>query len=820
MSDAGRMQRRHEEASRLFLEIRALPGPDRDAAIRRIDDSAVRAEVVGLLEHDVADGGDGVDLDASTGHVPASIGPYRVLRKLGRGGSGVVLLAEQDEPVRRQVAIKIVPHAMVDPVLAARFDLERTALERLEHPNVARLLDAGRTAEGLPYLVMEFVEGLPIDEFARIRGLSVADRVDLMLQVAAAVRHAHQRGVVHRDLTPANILVGEFDGRAVPRVLDFGIAKLLDAVGAGTGGGVAMTGGLPLGTLASMAPEQTGQGVIDTRTDVYAMGSILYELLAGVGPIPVAGDPVAAMHRIRHEDPAPFRPAPGLGMPRGLRQDLECVLRRAMAKSPDRRYETAAAFAEDLRRALARRPIMAHPPGPSYRIARFVERHRVGIGVTMLLLVALGVSLAGVERARRAVDRQRLDALAYAQAQFEIHRFLGEDLLGGASPLGGGPDLTALELLDRAAARVDDRFRGRPLAAAAIHRALGTAYVGLGAFEPAGFHLEQARALHAVHASEADPDAVRTELAFGTLLASRQDLDAAETHLRRVIPLARLTLGPGDPALYGGINDLGTVLETLGRGSEALPLLEEAVAGRRRVLGDRDPLVLVSLSNLAQCHDALGDADRSLALLLEALRIVDAMPGEVRMLQIGVCNNIGATLQDLGRHDEAGPYLRRADGIADAWLGPDSPVSLSIRANLAGLEARLGDPDRAIELFDRVIQVRTRLVGALAYDTMTARYGRANALLLARRPAEAIDPLRGLQADVTAGLGGEHWLLGQVLLALATAYRDLDRLPEALEAGRDAAGLLERTLGADHPRSRSAVALLEGVAARIRETES
>ena len=190
------------------------------------------------------------------------------------------------------------------------------------------------------------------------------------------------------------------------------------------------------------------------------------------------------------------------------------------------------------------------------------------------------------------------------------------------------------------------------------------------------------------------------------------------------------------------------------------------------------------------------------------------------MLQIGLCNNIGATLQDLARHEDAAPYLRRADGIADAWLGSDSPVSLSIRATLAGLEARLGDPDRAIELFDRVIEIRERQVGPLAYDTITARYGRCNAMILAGRPAEAVEPLVGLRSDVTASLGGEHWLLGQVVLALATAYRDLDRLPEALEAGREAAGVLQRSLGAEHPRSSSAVALLEAVAAMIRDSEA
>ncbi len=360
----------HARASARFLELRGLSAQARSAALDAEPDLRLAEEVRSLLRHDVA---------GEPEALPERIGPYAIVGRLGSGASGQVFLAEQTEPVRRRVALKVVPLAAFSPELAARFEAERAALEATDHPHIARVLDAGRTPEGLPYLVMNYVEGEPLTRYCARQGATLAERLGLFLLVADAVQHAHQRGVIHRDLKPANILVAESAGRPSPQVLDFGIAKPV----AGTLRVESPpTVGLPMGTPAYMAPEQMRQGPIDTRADVYALGAILYELVAGSTPLDVGGgEPLAALARLRDVVPAPAsrvraqalaRGAQGAApgpVPRAVLKDLDVILGKALEKQPTRRYASVDAFADDLRRLLASQPIdrdlMKHQQAPS-----------------------------------------------------------------------------------------------------------------------------------------------------------------------------------------------------------------------------------------------------------------------------------------------------------------------------------------------------------------------------------------------------------------------------------------------------------------------
>jgi tetratricopeptide (TPR) repeat protein len=793
---------RHARASALFLELRALPAAEREEALERGAgvDPELRAEVRSLLLHD-----DGAPPPAW----PARIGPYRLLERIGQGGTGLVFLAEQEEPVRRRVALKIVPAAAHNPELAARFEVERRALEATDHPGIARILDAGRTGEGLPYLVMDYVEGSSITEHCERAGMGLDRRIDLVLEVAGAVQHAHQRGVIHRDLKPANILVSRADAR--PRLVDFGIAK---AVAGGPGGGAPRTSGMPIGTPAYMAPEQTGLGGVDTRADVYALGAVLYELVAGRPPVDATGDLLAVLRRIREEVPPPASRAragggAAPGASRASRRDLDCILAKALEKAPERRYPTVGALMEDLGRLRRREPVEARPPARLYRAARFAQRNRVLVAALSAAAATLLVGVLGLALGLFEARRQRATALDQMDAQAELNRFLTDDLLAAASPDRAGPNASVLDVLNAASAHIEERFPTRPLVAAAVHHALGEAFAVLGAFDPAQEHLARAIALRRASGGSDSPDTVRSEIAAASLIARRERYAEARPALEAAVMRARLVLGPDDRDLYAALNDLGVALEGLGQLDAAEAAFDEALAGRTRLLGPRDKAVLETVGNLAFVHDGRGDTEGALGLMRSGLAIAESLPDPPRMALLGFNNNIGATYQDLGRDAEAAPYLRRAAEIASELLGPDHPDTLTIRGNLASLEAELGRPERAAELFAELASARAETLGPGAPDTLFARYGYFDSLEQAGRHAEAAAGFEALCADAEAALGPDHWLAPQTQSARASALYGCGRAEEALPLAEAAEARLRALLGPEHHRVVSAHAVSE-----------
>jgi serine/threonine protein kinase len=390
------------------------------------------------------------------------IGPYRIVRELGRGGFGTVFQAEQQHPVRRPVAIKLINPGMDTRQVVARFRAERQALALMSHPNIARVLDAGATERGRPYFVMELVEGRPLTDYCRRAGLAVADRLQLFLQVCRAVQHAHQKGVVHRDLKPHNVLVAEHDGRAVPKVIDFGVAKALH--GGPADGGAAVTAateaGQVVGTPQYMSPEQASpRGEVDTRTDVYGLGVMLYELLTGLPPFDperLRSAPLSELERIiREEEPVPPSqrvfdhppdaadqlPEPRHRLSKKLSGDLDWIVLRAIEKDPARRYATADAVAEDIQRHLSDEPVEAGPPGVTYRVRKFAWRNRglltAGAAVTAALLAGLVGTTVFLFRAEDALHSaqaaQRGEAEQRRVAENERQRALANETRALAS---------------------------------------------------------------------------------------------------------------------------------------------------------------------------------------------------------------------------------------------------------------------------------------------------------------------------------------------------------------------------------------------------
>ena len=464
---------------------------------------------------------------------PASgiiIGPYHLLQLIGEGGMGEVWLAEQRQPVRRRVAVKLIKIGMDTREVVARFESERQALALMDHPAIAKVFDAGSTPEGRPYFVMEYVVGLPITEYCDRHKLSTRQRLELFIQVCEGVQHAHQKAIIHRDLKPSNILVTEVDGKPMPRIIDFGVAKATSRLSAGT---MYTQLGAIVGTLGYISPEQAdsaGQDV-DTRTDVYSLGVVLYELLVGALPLDfykLAYDEV--LRRLREQDvPRPSTKVRTLGgdsavmaqnrgadipaLSRQLRGDADAIALKALEKDRKRRYATPLELAADIGHYLRNEPVTAHAPSVGYRARKFFRRYRVGLitaaAFVLVLIAATAVSI------RQSIRANREAAIAQA-----VNDFLQNDLLGQASTSNQSkpdPNLKVRTALDRAAQRIEGKFTQQPGVEASIRNTIAEAYMDLGVYPEAQTQFERALDIDRRVLGEKDPKTLRTMSRLGTL---------------------------------------------------------------------------------------------------------------------------------------------------------------------------------------------------------------------------------------------------------------------------------------------------------------
>src|SRR5262245_49364481 len=568
------------------------------------------------------------------------IGPYTLGRPLGEGGMGEVWSAEQYEPIRRTVALKLVKPGMDSATVLYRFEQERQVLARMNHPNIAHVLDAGQTDSGRPYFVMELVDGTPIARYCETRALSLRDRLELFAQVCAAVQHAHQKGVIHRDLKPSNVLVAEVDGRPVPKVIDFGIAKAVGDVRADESPTVVGLG--VLGTVEYMAPEQAelGRPDVDTRADVYSLGALLYELLAGrpplspdeLRPIPFA----EALRRVRED--VPPRPSARLTgssvearLAATLRRELDWVVMKALEKDRDRRYATASELAADVRRYLDDEPVTARPPGRGYRLRKFVRRNRWPVAAALAVALAVvggaGAATAGwvaATRAEHSAEAARADAVeqrGVAEERAELADQAAKTTRGVLDHVrkyvfsAGGPigqfgrrsrDLTLLQAIDEAVLSIDKDFGDQPMVQARIRHWIGQSFIAHG--EPAKA-IEQLRL--AARLDEGNPPAdpaeahiVLVHLAIAYLYEGR--IPDAITLLNKVTPAAVAQLGPDHPVALVARSALGRAYDLDGRSAEAVEILEPVTADYERVCRPGHPDARFAIGLLALAYSRAG----------------------------------------------------------------------------------------------------------------------------------------------------------------------------------------------------------------------
>jgi tetratricopeptide (TPR) repeat protein/tRNA A-37 threonylcarbamoyl transferase component Bud32 len=727
---------RHRKATQVFQKLCELPDAERERGLTDAcgGDLELEKAVRALLEADTHGTG---FLEASPARVmreaaervPDRVGPFKVLGVLGRGAMGTVYEAEQETP-RRRVAVKVLQPGLLSRSLLERFRYEAEILGRLQHTGIAQVYAAGteQTPAGeRPWMAMELVRGASVERYARESKLAWRAVLELVARIADAVHHAHQRGIVHRDLKSANVLVQE---NGDPKVLDFGVARAQEADVRAT---LATQPGLLVGTLATMSPEQAGATAdLDARTDIYSLGAIAYELLAGRPPLELSGLPLPrALVAIAEQEP------PRLGtLVRAIPSDVEAVVAKALEKDRERRYSSAAAFAEDLKRAARGAPVAARPQSTLYLASKLVRRHRaasVALGLAVVGLLAFALQSVATARSDRRAREE-------AETSAAIDHYVLRDLLESPDPRVLGRDIRVVDVLGRAADGVEEAFPDQPHVQAAVRRSLGRSFFALGEFErslellqPAVEWLRGERGARDPQVLEAEtelvevltaldrreegiaqaresltkqndvlgPDHVttlRTAAALAALYLAQGNWDEAETLLGDVIPRLERIHGADDRDTLLAREGLCAVLHGQGRVEESLALRRECLDLRTKRYGERDPETLIARAEVARAQVArkeLADPVGTLEELVDATREVFGPRHEQTVITMGT---LAAALEKVGRGQDAAGLRREVLDVFVETLGEQHAYTLDARFLLAKALLPLGDAEEAAAL--------------------------------------------------------------------------------------------------------------------------
>jgi len=774
---------------------------------------SLRQEIESLLSAYARSNGlsrPGMLLPASQEPQPAeSIGPYRLVRKIGEGGMGQVWLAEQSEPIRRQVALKLIRTGAFDDALLHRFQAERQSLALMDHPAIAKVLDAGATPAGQPYFVMEYVPGEPITKYCDEHKLSIPARLELFVKVCEGVQHAHQKAVIHRDLKPANILVVEIDGKPAPRLIDFGLAKAVAELP--IAGESLFTGVWGIAdTPGYMSPEQAAGSDIDTRTDVYSLGVVLYEILTGSIPFDAAKWRTQALEEVlrqlREQDPprpstrlamdgqlassaAPLRAIEPRQLSGQLRGDLDSITMKALEKDRARRYQTPSELAADVERHLHNEPVLARPASVAYRARKYVRRHRlaVAVGASLIVLLATFAVIEAVQLRRITRERDRANRIT----DFMTGMFKVSDP-GQAR----GNQVTAREILDKASSQIDAGLVSDPEQQSQMMMVMGLVYENLGLYDRAESLYSKAADNRLQRLGAENDDTLRSQASVGWILYRRGRLPDSESLLRHVVDVRTKRYGPRNRDTMIAMGYLGVVLLDEGHPAEAESLERRVLDYRRRTLGDTNPDTLAAMNHLALAlmgegkwpeAESLDREERAIfsrtdgndsphtlraaenlgivlyrekrfaeaeALDRETLATKRRVLGPDHPETIRTMNTLAAVLTDEGKLEEAQSLAEQVVDARTRLLGPDHPLTLSAMSNLAEILTRRGNYARAEQLLTQAYATEVRVLGPNNPATALSTY---NLACLKLREGHRNDALRLLRDSVDHGLAG--WVI-------------------------------------------------------------
>ena len=659
---------------------------------------------------------------------PRQIGPFTVLDVLGEGGMGTVYLAEQTSPIRRKVALKLIRAGAVDAERLARFATEREALARMNHPNIAQVYTAGTSRDGQPWIAMEYVPGAPITDYCDGRRWPIARRMALFITVCDAIQHAHQKALLHRDLKPSNVLVAENEGGALAKVIDFGVAKALDDPGSG---GDSKVETAVVGTPTYLAPEALaaarGEADVDTRADVYGLGLLLFELLVGEQPFGTTSS-FAVMRRIvegdvprpsdfflrlpaaRRRELAAARGCDPATHRRALRNDLDWIVLKAMAREREQRYGSAAELADDLRRSLDVLPVRAGPPGAWYRLRKFGRRHRAAVAGAALVALALVAGIVARSREATRANREAARANQEARTASEVSQFLIGLFQGSDPGHNTRPDITAREVLDRGAARVRGELSSQPLVKARLLNAIAVIYRQLGLLDQSIELGRESLALTELAGGAGTAEAAEALLSLGTAYEMRGDAETAEPLLRRA--------GAGFERLGDGVAlaacrmQLASTAGRLRRFDLAESLSLEAIRGWEATLGPDSERIGAALNNLANLYYDQKRWKEAEAAHLRAIAIKRKAFGEEHYYVAQSMSNLANVYVEQGRLAEAEELAQSALAIKRRVLGPEHfEIGVSLH-NLGDVALKAGHPDRAAERYAEAIAFWESIGGA------------------------------------------------------------------------------------------------------------
>jgi eukaryotic-like serine/threonine-protein kinase len=761
-----------------------------------------------------------LSIGASGSMAASQIGPYRLLQVLGEGGMGEVWLAEQTKPIHRTVALKLIKTGMDTKAVVARFESERQALALMDHPNIARVFDAGSTPEGRPYFVMEYVPGLPITEYCDKHRLTIVERLELFIQVCDGVQHAHQKAIIHRDLKPSNVLVVEQGNKPVPKIIDFGLAKataqrLTDKT-------MFTELGMMLGTPEYMSPEQADQTEqnIDTRTDVYSLGIILYQSLVGMlpfeGQAARAGTLEAILRMIREQEPPkPSAKIRSLGdtsnalaekrqeeprlFARHLQGELDWITMKALEKDRARRYSSPAELGADIRRHLSDEPVLAGPPSTLYRASKFVRRHRFGVisaATVLLLLIAFAAAMASQAR-RIAKERDR--ANRQAEVAERVTDFMTNMFKVSDPSAARGNTITAREILDKGSAQIEAGLSKDPEVQAQMMYVMGGVYENLGLYPHSEALLQQSLEIRRRVLGPENPDTLRSMHSLAWVLERQGRYQEAEKLDRQAIATEQRVLGPEHPNSLAATNALAVVLLSEGHYAEAEKLNRQTLEAERRVLGPEHSSTLDTMHNLAGDLESEGKYSEAEKLHRQTLEVRRRILGPEDPKTLTTMNSLGGVLNEEGNYAEAEKLDRETLEIRRRILGPEHPLTLTTMTSLANALQSEGHHAEAEKLNRETIEIQRRVLGPEHPDTLSIMGNLSVNLTSEGRDAEAEKLDREILEIQKRVLGPEH---PSTLLTMNNLAGDLAKTHQYAVAEKLMKETLEiqrRVIGPDSP---------------------